>query len=92
MCVCPQGCRLEAQKTTVRNPAWEASVQSFCCVLKTWYTFLPTSPYACFLVEAGRDPTPPPQTGSRLCPLLSIYIFPLGDRQMGQWTEPQTDS
>lgn len=32
-----------------------------------------------------------PQRGRRLC-LLCIYIFPLGDRQMGQWTEPQTDS
>lgn len=36
--------------------------------------------------------SPPPKTGSWLCPLLCIYIFPLGDRQMGQWTEPQTDS
>lgn len=90
MCVRPQGCRFEAQKTTIINPACEVSVQS-CCVLKTWYTFLSTSPYACFLIEEGRGP-PPPQTGSRLCPLLCIYIFPLGDRQMGQWTEPQTDS
>lgn len=66
-------------------------MQSFCCILKTWYAFLSTSPFACFLLEAGSD-VPPPQTGSWLCPLLCIYIFPLGDRQMGQWTEPQTDS
>lgn len=59
MCVYPQGCRFKAQRSTIKHPAREVSVQSFCCILKTWYTFLSTSPFACFLLEAGSDAPPP---------------------------------
>lgn len=68
MCIRPQDGRFAAQKTTIMNPACGDSAQSFCYVFKTWYTFISTSPYTCFLVQAGRD-TPDQQTA-----VLAVYL------------------
>lgn len=79
---CPWELRFTARKITIINSARGVSVQSFCCVLKTWYTFISTSLDTHFLSEAGRD-TPDWQTA--LC-LVGVYLFPLGDRQTDRQT------
>lgn len=86
---CVSGHRAADGKHRELTPACEVSVHPSVVSLRRGTRFYPP-PYIRFLVEAGRD-TPHLQPDSRLCPLLCIYISPLGDRQMGQWTEPQTE-